>query len=626
MGTMKNATHHLITIIATGLFTFSGHIAYAVDPCSQVSQLSGGTIITENKVGSTGTGYEYELWTDGTGANGTLISYPKDACFKASWDHSGSILACEGKSFNQTRWDDLGGDLIVNYAFEKTEEEHANYAYIGLEGWMNNAQIEWYILEDCVNDDDTIHISNSQKEVGETWVDGSAYKVWTRLLSGLGKLGIYTYQIFSVRQSRRQCGTVNLSEHFRQWSKMDLGIQRGLDLLDNARIVAEADNGKGSVTFTYASMEIVPSADSLSADTLGLTDTIPDIVDNTDTLSGEDSLFTIPLINPCSTVDKRSGGNELSENGLGKTDDGHIYELWMDNPAGAMTAFSGDAACAFKANWTNPGDLLAHCGYYIFSHNKKYNEYGDIVAGYNYTKSGDGGESSYIGLYGWLYNPMIEYYIVDDSYQDLSAPQNAEKLGSYELDDATYTLYKMDCIDKYESDKNSFTKVFAVRSSARTCGIISVNEHFKKWADLGLPLGEIYSCTIGCEVMGGTGSIEYSYANVFMGGQRASENASDSVEIRGVDALRSLPSTITSSESISSNGADIVLSPNPADNFFKVESAKAVNSIEVLNLLGHALYRQDGGEMVEIHLPAGTYMVRITAADGNSAIRKLMVK
>lgn len=625
MNTMKTVIHYIFDVITIGALLVLNVNTYAQDPCSQTTKLSGGrTISNKNEKGNTGNGYQYEIWRDGN--EGELTLYNKDACFKASWNHSGNFMAFEGKSFDQTKWNDLGGDLIVNYAFEKTEEEHANYAYIGLEGWMNNAQIEWYILEDCVNDDDTVYISNRQKEVGETWVDGSVYKVWTSLLSGPGILGIYTYQIFSVRQSRRQCGTVNLSEHFRQWSKMDLGIQRGLDLLDNARIVAEAYNGKGSVTFTYATMEIVPSADSLSADTIGLTDTIPDIVDNADTLSEEDTTVTIPLINPCSTYDKHSGGNELSENKVGKTDDGHIYELWTENPAGSMTIFSGDAACAFKANWDNPRDLLAHCGYYNFSHDKKYDAYGEIVAGYNYTKSGDGGESSYIGLYGWLYNPTIEYYIVDDSYQDLSVPQDAEKLGTYELDDATYTLYKMDCIDEYGSDKNSFTKVFAVRSSARTCGIISVNKHFIKWTDLGLSIGEIYSCTIGCEVMGGMGSIEYSYANVFMDGQSILTNVSDSTEILTADNLRTLPKTTTSNEEFSSTGADVILTPNPAGNFFKVECAKAVNSIEILNLLGHALYRQDGGEMVEIHLPAGTYMVRIITADGNDSIQKLIVK
>lgn len=626
MGTMKNATHHLITIIATGLFTFSGHIAYAVDPCSQVSQLSGGTIITENKVGSTGTGYEYELWTDGTGANGTLISYPKDACFKASWDHSGSILACEGKSFNQAKLNDLGGDLQINYAFEKTEEEHANYAFIGLEGWMNNAQIEWIIVEDCVNDNDTVYVSDYQKEVGETFVDGSVYKVWTRR-TPVGIDGRSTYYIFSVRQSRRQCGTVNLSEHFRQWSKIGVDINYDRELLDNANITVDVFNGKGSVTFTHASMEIVSSTDTIPVGTIGQTDTIPDIDINPDTIVDDDTVVIIPQIDPCSMVEKYSGDRKLVMSQVVKMDNGFFYELWTDdNMDGSITAFGGDAACAFKANWDNSGDFLAHSGCYIFSKNKKYDEYGAIVAGYNYTKSGDGGESSYIGLYGWLYNPSIEYYIVDDSYGDLSAPQNAEKLGTYEMDDDTYTLYKEDYIVEDGMGKTSIMRVFAVRSSARTCGVVSVDGHFKEWADLGLTLGEIYSCTIGCEVFGGSGSIEYSYANVFMGGQRASENASDSVEIRGVDALRSIPSTITSSESISSNGADIVLSPNPADNFFKVESAQAISSIEILDFLGCTLYRQEGGETVDVNLPAGAYLVKVVTVDGNTSVQKLMVK
>ena len=64
---------------------------------------------------------------------------------------------------------------------------------------------------------------------------------------------------------------------------------------------------------------------------------------------------------------------------------------------------------------------------------------------------------------------------------------------------------------------STFTQVFAVRSSARTCGHISVSEHFKNWEKAGVQLGGLYDCKILCEAGGGTGSIEYTYATMYIG-------------------------------------------------------------------------------------------------------------
>jgi len=55
---------------------------------------------------------------------------------------------------------------------------------------------------------------------------------------------------------------------------------------------------------------------------------------------------------------------------------------------------------------------------------------------------------------------------------------------------------------------------FSVRQSARQCGHISVTEHFKKWAALGMPLGNMASARLLAEAGGGSGSIDYRVATM----------------------------------------------------------------------------------------------------------------
>jgi hypothetical protein len=53
---------------------------------------------------------------------------------------------------------------------------------------------------------------------------------------------------------------------------------------------------------------------------------------------------------------------------------------------------------------------------------------------------------------------------------------------------------------------------YSIRQEARQCGHISVTEHFDKWAELGMNLGNMAEAKILVEVGGGVGSIDYTLA------------------------------------------------------------------------------------------------------------------
>ena len=59
-----------------------------------------------------------------------------------------------------------------------------------------------------------------------------------------------------------------------------------------------------------------------------------------------------------------------------------------------------------------------------------------------------------------------------------------------------------------------WTQLISTRQSARTCGNITVSDHFAAWAKQGWNLGTLASVHINVEVGGGSGTIEFPVANV----------------------------------------------------------------------------------------------------------------
>ncbi|MBP5481245.1 MAG: glycoside hydrolase family 11 protein [Paludibacteraceae bacterium] len=337
---------------------------------------------------------------------------------------------------------------------------------------------------------------------------------------------------------------------------------------------------------------------------------------------GESGHGTQPVteIDPCEQKTKQSGSAlTVTSNGVKEIGNGYNVEMWNENGNGSVTCFGGDAECAFKANWNNSGDYLARVGYYDGSSKKNYKALGTIKAGYNYTKSGNGGGNySYIGVYGWTKSPMIEYYIVDDSFTPNGGGMywGANQKGTYTMDGAQYRLMvgqrnNAPCIT---GNNCNFQQVFAVRSNSRTCGTISVSDHFKEWEKLGVDMsGGIYDCKIVCEVGGGQGSIEYTYASMCWDGCKG----------KGSICAKA---TVSVEDFESEEEEDIILMPNPAENYFIVKSEKAIDRIELINIFGQTVYSKSNSDKVEFNLPAGTYVVKIATEDGAVSAKRLIVK
>jgi endo-1,4-beta-xylanase len=190
---------------------------------------------------------------------------------------------------------------------------------------------------------------------------------------------------------------------------------------------------------------------------------------------------------------------------------GYSYTLYESGSGGSMTVY-GQAQ--FSAKWNNSGDFLARVGL-GWNSTQTYSEIGTITATFAETKTGTAGGYSYIGIYGWSENPLHEYYIVDDWFGTGSPNPGGTKMGTITVDGGTYDVYMHTQTNQPSiTGTATFVQFFSVRQTPRTCGTISISEHFAQWATMGMTLGNMEEARIVVEAGGGTGSIDFTTGTV----------------------------------------------------------------------------------------------------------------
>ena len=94
--------------------------------------------------------------------------------------------------------------------------------------------------------------------------------------------------------------------------------------------------------------------------------------------------------------------------------DGFRYELWNQYAKGHACMTISDGAL-FSGEWSDIENYLARRGL-SFDKKKEYQEIGDFYATYDcdYDPSEGKNGNSYLSVYGWTVEPLIEYYIIED--------------------------------------------------------------------------------------------------------------------------------------------------------------------------------------------------------------------
>ncbi|OPX42312.1 endo-1,4-beta-xylanase A precursor [Ruminiclostridium hungatei] len=225
----------------------------------------------------------------------------------------------------------------------------------------------------------------------------------------------------------------------------------------------------------------------------------------------------------------------ITSNATGKID-GYDYELWKDNGTTSMTLNGGGT---FSCQWSNINNALFRTG-------KKYNEtqthqqLGNISINYacNYQPNGN----SYLSVYGWTVDPLVEYYIVE-SWGSWRPPGSTSK-GTITVDGATYDLYETTRVNQPSiKGTATFQQYWSVRTSKRTSGTISVSDHFKAWESRGMKMGKMYEVSFVVEGYQSSGKADVTTMTINVGGgpqQPAYDlNGDGSVNSLDLAALRS---------------------------------------------------------------------------------------
>ena len=201
----------------------------------------------------------------------------------------------------------------------------------------------------------------------------------------------------------------------------------------------------------------------------------------------------------------------------------------------------------YWAEWTNSAVTTVSMGYNYGNGHGVNHTTKRYAVDYKYAKTGSGGTYGYIGVHGWTENPLTEYYIIDDWYENqINTQYVGPKLGELFVDGATYSIHAF--IKEQEVSPvgtSTFLQIFSIRETPRQQGHISISAHFREFDEIfrgqtfNLPtshydhldikgkFGHVTTMELYHEIGGNaTGSVDYTYF-------RMTDNEKSNITING---------------------------------------------------------------------------------------------
>lgn len=201
----------------------------------------------------------------------------------------------------------------------------------------------------------------------------------------------------------------------------------------------------------------------------------------------------------------------LTDNATG-VEDGYDYELWKDSGNTTMVLTGGGT---FSCEWSNINNCLFRKGK-KFGATQTYQEIGNITVDFEADYQPNG--NSYLCVYGWTKNPLVEYYIVESwgSWR----PPGVDPMGEITVDGGVYDVYKSTRVNQPSIEGNTtFDQYWSVRREKRESGTINVAQHFAEWEKLGLQMGNLYEAALNVEGYQSSGKATILKNDLTVGGE-----------------------------------------------------------------------------------------------------------
>ena len=288
------------------------------------------------------------------------------------------------------------------------------------------------------------------------------------------------------------------------------------------------------------------------------------------------------------------------------TADGFRYELWNQNSQGTACMTLGDGAL-FEGQWNGILNYLSRRGL-GYDQTQEHQEYSRFSTTYNcdYNPSSSSG-NSYLSVYGWTVDPLIEYYIIEDWRNWIPSMDNdAQLVTTFTVDGSEHEIYENTRVDKPSIQGNTtFQQYFSIRQEERNSGSIDISAHFDKWESLGMDLGKLHEVSFVVEGYQSNGSFEFTELDI------AVDDTGLSIDAFNIQQYYT-----------------IFQNPNTGKATIQFKKTGQKADITIYNITGKIVFNQNAiqNELVQIsNLKSGMYFVQV-AVDKHNFTSKLLFR